>query len=392
MSIVLSAHILDPTPVSSIAKKTLFPLHSCMAFEKREEAWIEPLAFDPAYLNAMIFTTLDYFDSMQNRSRDDVSQRTLPHYLRTVRLLRERLMREDNQSLATHTVATILALAAHAHFVGDTKSAKHHLEGLRKIVSMRGGVATFTGNAKLLGEILRCDIGVALESGSKPLFFNRSSSSEPLLPYPVLTLFLESITPDTRYDSELFLCHIDTDLAEAWKVSKKFCLLINCASECNHRIATETFLETMASVVYRLLDLAHFQSGATDETIRLGLLVFSSSVFLQWQQLGKAYDHLAAMYRDSLAKLRYSHLPPQLLLWLLLVGAVSILGEADHIWLKPWLRVTIALCKVESWTETQDLLNSFIWIGLVLDKPAKEVYHSTFVYYPITPLLTLDPT
>ena len=137
-----------------------------MVFEKREEAWIEPLAFDPAYLNAMIFTTLDYFDSMQHRSRDDVTQRTLPHYLRTVRLLRERIMHEDNQSLTTPTVAAILALAAHAHFVGDTESAKHHLEGLRKIVGMRGGVATFTGNAKLLVEILRYEFPNSLSQSN----------------------------------------------------------------------------------------------------------------------------------------------------------------------------------------------------------------------------------
>lgn len=233
---------------------------------------------------------------------------------------------------------------------------------------------------------------MALESGSKPLFFNQSSSPEPFLPYPEQTLFFESITTDTSYDSENFLRHIDVELAEAWRVMREFCLLINFASESNHRIATETFLDTMASVIYRLLDMTHFKLGSTDEAIRLGLLAFSSSVFLQWKQLGMSYDHLAATYRNCLAELRCSNIPPQLLLWLLMVGAVSILGEADDMWLKPWLRVTIDLCKVESWTGMQDLLKSFMWIGLVLDKPGKEVYDSIEVYYPVTPPLLLAPT
>lgn len=84
-----------------------------------------------------------------------MSQRTLPHFLKTLRLLRERLLHEDDQALTTPTVSAILALAAHAHFVGDSESAKHHLGGLRKIVNLRGGVATFGDNAKLLVEILR---------------------------------------------------------------------------------------------------------------------------------------------------------------------------------------------------------------------------------------------
>ncbi len=143
------------TPVFSISKQTLFPLETCILFQKTEEAWLEPLAFDPAYLNAMIFTTLDYFDFMRHRNRCTVSQRTLPHFVKALRLLRERLLHENDQALTTPTVSAILVLAAHANFVGDFESAKHHLGGLCKIVSLRGGMATFKDNAKLLVEILR---------------------------------------------------------------------------------------------------------------------------------------------------------------------------------------------------------------------------------------------
>lgn len=141
--------------VSSIAKQALYPLHSCILFEKKEETWIEPLAFDPAYLNAMIFTTLDYFETLRHCDQSTVSQRTLPHFLRTIQLLRRRLLQESDKALTTPTIATILALAAHAHFVGDFKSAEYHLGGLRKIVNLKGGVTTFNDNAKLLVEILR---------------------------------------------------------------------------------------------------------------------------------------------------------------------------------------------------------------------------------------------
>ncbi|KAF6233984.1 hypothetical protein HO173_007814 [Letharia columbiana] len=401
LSTIRFADAVEPSKVefvlrfSSIAKQTLFPLDSCILFEKREEAWMEPLTFDPAFLNAMIFTTLDYFDSMRHRNRYTMSQQTLPHYLRTLRLLRERLLHENDQALTTPTVSAILALAAHAHFVGDSESAKHHLGGLRKIVSLRGGVATFSDNAKLLVEILRCDIGISFHSGSRPLFFNKSSSQEPFLPYPDQTLLFKSMLKttvrQTQYDSEIFLRDIDDELASAWRVMAGFCLMINLAAESKNRIATETFLDTMASVIYRLLDMTHFEAGSTEEAIRLGLLAFSSSIFLQWKQLGMSYDHLATTYRECLAELRVSSIPSRLLLWLLMVGAVSVFGCADDKWLKPWLRVNIDLGEVESWSDMQDILKPLMWIGLVLDEPGKDVFDSSFVYDLVTPPLDHSP-
>ncbi|OCK74502.1 hypothetical protein K432DRAFT_469376 [Lepidopterella palustris CBS 459.81] len=40
---------------SAIAKQILFPLEIYIIFERRAEAWIAPLAVDPAYLHAKIF-------------------------------------------------------------------------------------------------------------------------------------------------------------------------------------------------------------------------------------------------------------------------------------------------------------------------------------------------
>lgn len=241
----------------------------------------------------------------------------------------------------------------------------------------------------------RCDLGISLHSGSRSLFFNKSSSGEPFLPYPDHTLLLKSMVKTTNKDlpncSETFLHDIDDRLARAWRVMAGFCLVINLAAETKHRIATETFLDTMASVIYRLLDMNGFEEGSTEEAIRLGLLAFSSSVFLQWKQLGMSYDHLATTYRDCLAKLTCSKISSRLLLWLLMVGAVSVFGYADGEWLKPWLRVNIDLGEVESWSDMQDILKSLMWIGLIHDGPGKDVFDSTPVYDPVTPPLAHSP-
>ena len=134
----------------------MFPLESCILFERREENWIEPLAYDAAYLHALIFSTHDYFNALIRGKPCATGKSTLPHFLRTLELLRERLSHsDDNERLSTTTASVVLTLAAHAHFVGDTEFAKHHLRGLHQILRLKGGMVAFRDNAKLLIEVLR---------------------------------------------------------------------------------------------------------------------------------------------------------------------------------------------------------------------------------------------
>jgi hypothetical protein len=47
-----------------------------------------------------------------------------------------------------------LKLGRVAPFIGDYEASKHHMEGLRKMVDLRGGLDVFRGT-QLLIEILR---------------------------------------------------------------------------------------------------------------------------------------------------------------------------------------------------------------------------------------------
>jgi hypothetical protein len=112
----------------------------------------------------MIFTSQYYFDAILPPKSSPVNQRTLLHFLKTLRLLRERFAHDDDQTkLSNTTVAAVMAIAGHAHWTGDSTSAKHHMEGLYRMVSLRGGVATLRDNPKLLIEILRYDSPLVMD-------------------------------------------------------------------------------------------------------------------------------------------------------------------------------------------------------------------------------------
>jgi hypothetical protein len=152
---LLCKGLIEHHPVSFIAKELLFPLEPCVFFERKAETWIVPLTLDPAFLHTMIFVSQYYFDALATGRTSAFTKKTLHHFLRSLKLLRERISSENQTSLSDTTTAAVMALTGHALVTGDLKSAANHIEGLHKIVSLRGGVATFQSQAKLLIEILR---------------------------------------------------------------------------------------------------------------------------------------------------------------------------------------------------------------------------------------------
>lgn len=223
---------------------------------------------------------------------------------------------------------------------------------------------------------------MSLCSGSKPVFFNNTCSTDLFLPYPDLTLLLnleKRTRTDFQYDSAM-LDGIDEELARAWGVMSHFSLVINFAVDSGQLLSAETFVETMASVIYRLL-VMRFKSGSRSESIRLGLLAFSSNIFLQWKHLGMDYPHLASAFKGSIVRLISTNVSSQFMLWLLMVGAVSVFGAADDQWLESLLYVNMSFCGIDSWNKMRDLLQSFIWIGLVYDKHGKSVFESVIAKF-----------
>ncbi|KAI0117423.1 hypothetical protein F4814DRAFT_286769 [Daldinia grandis] len=371
---------------SSIAKKLLFPLESCISFDVREKSgWMEALTVDAAYLHALAFSTQAYFDLLSGRMSSKRPASAYPHMLKTLRLLRERLDLPEHDIVVKasfSTAAVVLCLAFYAHITGEHETARHHLLGLRKIVDLNGGLKGLK-NEKLVIELLRCDMGIALHSGTKPVFFS-DVMREPYWPYPDFILY--GITVDS--EDEFLLVTLDAELVIAWRTMKQFCTLVNRAAAAGRKLPKIDLLDTMASVMYRLLHMC-FARGSPSEVVRLGLLAFCSGVFLQWASVRLPYTHFPTMYRDNLVNLEFpapnndcsgiNNFPtPRLLLWLLTVGAVSVFGGVDNeAWLKSWLRVNLDLCGIDSWPAMCGALDSFMWVGVVQDGPGKAVFDST---------------
>ncbi|OGM47778.1 hypothetical protein ABOM_003239, partial [Aspergillus bombycis] len=356
---------VDIVRFSAMSKRTLFTLERYISFQKKTDQWHDLLIVDPVYLHGMAFIAQDFFDGLSGW-RFKANKPASLHFLKTLQLLRERLALPDEQAKTSDaTIMVVLFLTTHAHIREDLDSAKNHLTGLHKIVDLRGGMANLAYDVNLKTEIYRSDLSIALQACTRPLFFD-DHLRHSMLTAPTLG----------KHANERFLEHIDDDLARTWSIMKRFCVLVNKAIGAQQRLSMEFFMETMTSVMYRLLHIK-FETGSIAEAIRLGLLAFSSHIFLQWQDIRRQYVQFSASYKDSLVSLKYlDGVSSHIVLWLLMVGGISVFGTSDDEWLKPWLRANSQLCKVKSWPAMRGVLESFMWIGVIHDKPGKALFES----------------
>ncbi|KAK5029467.1 hypothetical protein LTS07_005929 [Exophiala sideris] len=209
-----------------------------------------------------------------------------------------------------------------------------------------------------------------------PIFFN-DPLSEPFVPYPdqdILSIRETAGIISPQHDSESWLLNVDESLVEAWEVVQRFCSIVNLAVQTQRMLLPSLVYDTMTSVMYRLLRRS-FDTGSLDEAIRLGLLGLTHHIFLQWQYLRLPYVYFPSVYKKCLRHPNLTNVAsPRLMLWLLMVGAVSAFNTSDHPWLQDCLRQHMGICQLRSWDELRSVLKSFMWVGLVHDKPGKDVF------------------
>ena len=106
----------------------------------------------------MIFTATAFFDWVLPGGRPTISRRTGFHLTKALEHLRKRLTIEpDIGYLPDTTISVVIALAYHSYLMGDSQSCSSHMGGPYKIVTLRGGLASFSEKPKLVVEILRHD-------------------------------------------------------------------------------------------------------------------------------------------------------------------------------------------------------------------------------------------
>ena len=143
--------------------------------------------------------------------------------------------------------------------------------------------------------------------------------------------------------------------------------------------------DNMVSSLYRIINLnvntstppspSPFASPAP-EVLRLGLLAFASSLFMQWRGSRQRYAYVTESLLSALLDMQraaYYGLPLEVVLWLYVLGSVTVFNERERdvvFGVIPGLLEGLGLW---NWGDTRRVLKGILWIDAMHDVVAEEV-------------------
>ncbi|KAG4275134.1 hypothetical protein FPRO04_08796 [Fusarium proliferatum] len=294
----------------------------------------------------------------------------------TIKLLQERLQ-DPAKQIEDATTATIISLAMMADAMEDAQAFEAHSNGLRRIVKMRGGLQGYTHNRQLQIKLCRVDLGWSIRNGCKPEIYDGKPAWEPLLEaFGTVACSFEIQEPSLDFMNVYYTW--DWRLQNTFKDLRDFSALANKHSPSSKKLKPEAFQEIMLSIQYRLLQLDFSQDPAPiQEALRIGLLAYESTIFLQIQGTKLKSDSFSRQFRDAIqATPVQGEATANIKLWLLVVGSIIVFDSSED-----WLVQSInSLTGRQSWEEVRERVKEVMWIDVIHDVSGRKAFEATQSY------------
>lgn len=130
-----------------------------IGFQADDKEFLYPISRDAAGLHITAFAVEGFIDRIIRRQENIINPAAMLHFQKALKIVRERLLGDDDETkLSDSTISVVLKMASAAHFDGDYQASKQHMEGLRKMVDLRGDLDVFKGNGLFNGNKLPMEI------------------------------------------------------------------------------------------------------------------------------------------------------------------------------------------------------------------------------------------
>ncbi|KAF7539468.1 hypothetical protein G7Z17_g12418 [Cylindrodendrum hubeiense] len=361
-------------------KESMYPVEWCFQYDPEKVCWFRWLLEDHTYLQSVLFMVSAFQDHIDTVNDNHVgglrgfSARTQSRFKNTIQLLQEKIQDHETQIEDT-TVSVVATLAMVADAAGDAAGFKAHVIGLKEMVRLRGGLGGLNHNRQLQIKLCRVDLGWSMASGSKPEIYNNKLSWEPFFEMALTTNSLPYNRPSpSGIQSVVELW--DYRLKNAFTDLQDFAHMANSLIPGHKKLRPELFQEIMLSIQYRLL-LLEYPSGIhpLEESIRIGLLSFESTLFLHTPKLGLKLksERFYCQLHECIERIHVDG--PEVAdikLWLLLVGSI-IVFQGNETWLVESIN---ELSGDQPWSEVRKRVKRVMWVDIVHDEPGRHAFET----------------
>lgn len=128
----------------------MYPIARYSFSDAADAYWFHWIQVDLAYLHSILFTTSFFYDTLAGQK----SESTKYHSYRTIQELNKQLA-DSETALSDSTTTVIMSMALISACFGDLESAHIHMEGLKRIIDLRGGMVSYKSRPLLQAKLYR---------------------------------------------------------------------------------------------------------------------------------------------------------------------------------------------------------------------------------------------
>ncbi|OKL61371.1 hypothetical protein UA08_03704 [Talaromyces atroroseus] len=321
------------------------------------------------------------FISSHTANRDD-SREAIHHLCHTFRMVNEQL--SENGVVSVSTIATVMMLAQYERHQSQHYEGLVHMNGLQRLINLRGGILEIKKDLPILTQkIFRIDLDYALYMGTTTMFRVEHLMSSDLFLTAVGANSSNFEGSDRPEYKELF-GYLAPDLYELLIDTTTLSGRINYASTTKlTKLNPYAFNATIIFLGYRVLEISSLsmscQLSQIENAVHLGIAMFVTTFMNKLDRRMPDMPFLAESLR-SLVKCSFDN-DKSVLLWILLLGEVSVLTYDDRDWLLPMVAQVAQELDLVTWGDVLTVLSKLPWIYALYNKPAQALWYDiSFIY------------
>ncbi|SPO04195.1 uncharacterized protein DNG_06878 [Cephalotrichum gorgonifer] len=311
------------------------------------------LTQSPAMMHTVVFIAQAYHELSCGAPLGRITQF---HLSKTLNYLQHSLYDSiDATSNATLAIVTSLAMAA--ILLGELETATKHMDGLARMVELRGGFENL-GNGRIIEHKSRSiDLLLAISLGSKLRFGENRNWAQ---------LATRDISAADFPELSGVCPPPPSTLLGVWAILQEFSIAANRAIASGTKIPASLFVKISTSVTYQLFQL-QFDPASPLELLRLSMLAYIKSILMRTKVISVKMTFLEGQLKSALLLALNSPITEQLrlILWSLFISAISIFEGRDCDWIREGIAQTLDIIGLETWPLARDTLKTFPWTDIL---------------------------
>ncbi|KAM5342165.1 hypothetical protein ACJ41O_015196 [Fusarium nematophilum] len=320
-----------------------------------------------ATMHSILFTAQSFQDFLLGRPSSRIAQF---HLGETLKYLQQSL-NDESESIALATMGVVTTLASAASVLGDLETVGKHMDGLGRIVELRGGVGSIESGSLIEHKAQRLDIGLAMGTGRKPRLLPKEISWAPQI---ALVGF------KARYkELEVILPAADPRLLAIWADLRHYSAVANHVGKTGAQIQPDLFLRLSTSVPNRLMNL-EYDAESLSEVLRVSMLAYVKGILCQIPGIGRQMRHLYCrlelVLHGQQCSLKYEQ--ARFIFWALFIAGLTIFEGFEEDWHHTAVAQVAETLGIQTWVEAKRVLMGVLWIEGIYDIPGKAAFERLF--------------